>query len=138
MALIRALALMEEGALDEVEQDHSLATFAPKLSRETARIDWSLPAGRVADHIRGLDERPGAWTLLEEEPVKLFLPRIETDASHTARPGTLLKADSSQGLVVATGEGAVVIGEIQPPGRRRMRVEEWIRGRPLPPGQRFE
>jgi methionyl-tRNA formyltransferase len=137
-ALIEALALMEGGVLEEVEQDHSLATFAPKLSREKARIDWDIPAGQVADHIRGLDGVPGAWTLLGEEPVKLFQPRPEPDLSHSAGPGTILRGDPHSGLVVAAGAGAVAIGEVQPPGRRRMTAEDWLRGHPLPAGLRFE
>jgi methionyl-tRNA formyltransferase len=136
--LIEALALMDGGIQEEVEQDHSRATYAPKLDRETARIDWSLPARQVANHIRGLDRIPGAWTVLEQDPVKLFCPRKDPEYAHRALPGSILEADPTSGLLVATGEGAVVVGEIQPPGRRRMRAEEWIHGRSLHEGARFE
>lgn len=75
-ALVEALVAMEAGLLEPREQDHAAATFAPKVNRETARIDWARPARQVADHIRGMDMVPGAWTTLDGEPVKLFSPRV--------------------------------------------------------------
>lgn len=135
-ALVEALALMAAGALEEREQDHSMATFAPKLSREIARIDWNRPARRVADHIRGLDAVPGAWGLLNDQPVKLFRPKAEPDFSHGSPPGTILSWENR--LLVAAGEGAVFLEEVQPPGGRRMAADAWLRGHPLSGGQRFD
>lgn len=134
-ALVEALALMDAGALQEREQDDSKATFAPKLNREMARIDWALPSRQVADHIRGLDAVPGAWTLLGEEPMKLFRPTAEPDFSHGTEPGTIL--DWEGRLLVATGEGALFVDEIHPPGGRRMAAEAWVRGHRFSEGQRF-
>lgn len=135
-ALVEALALMDAGDLQEREQDDSKATFAPKLNREMARIDWALPARQVADHIRGLDAVPGAWTLLAEEPMKLFRPTAEPDFSHGTEPGTIL--DWEGRLLVATGEGALFVDEIHPPGGRRMAAEAWVRGHRFSEGQRFD
>ena len=136
-ALIEALALMESDLLEPEEQDHRRATHAPKVDRETARIDWSLPARQVADRIRGMDMVPGAWTLLGEEPVKLFAPRV-VEADAPGAPGQILVADPDRGLVVATGEGgAVELEEVQPPGKRRMGAEDWLRGRGPEAGARF-
>lgn len=73
-ALVEALGMMTAGIAEETEQDHAAATYAPKLSREGARIDWTLEAGRVSDFIRGMDAVPGAWTTLSGEVVKLFRP----------------------------------------------------------------
>jgi methionyl-tRNA formyltransferase len=136
-ALVEALALMEAGGLEEVEQDHSRATYAPKLDREHARVDWERPAELVARWIRGMDAVPGAWSLLEGVPVKLFRPRVAGGVDESA-PGDVLEADPRTGLLVAAGRGAVRIGEVQPPGKRRMGAEEWIRGRGAHVGQRFE
>ena len=134
-ALVEALALMEDGALPETPQDHSRATYAPKVDRATARLDWSLPAAEVSRWMRGMDDVPGAWSTLEGTgAVKLFRPQVEA-ASGT--PGTVLAADAQAGIVVAAGEGAVRVGEVQPPGRRRMTAGEWVRGRGVRAGDRF-
>ena len=136
--LVEVLALMEAGLAEEVEQDHSRATFAPKVSREMARIDWSRPAVELGWHLRGLDAAPGAWSILRDEEVKLFRPVPEPDLSHESPAGTVLEADPRGGLVVACGSGALAVGEIQSSGRKRMRTGDWLRGKPLPRGVRFE
>lgn len=133
-ALVETLALMEDGQIVPEPQDHSRATYAPKLDRETARINWSLPAFEVARWIRGLDDVPGAWSPLGDRgPVKLFRPRLEDG---DGAPGTVLDTDG-EGVLIATGEGAVRITEVQPPGKRRMRADEWVRGRGAAVGDRF-
>lgn len=134
-ALVEALALLAAGDLEEVEQDHALATFAPKVSREVARVDWTRPAREVAWHVRGMDAVPGAWSEVDGVAVKLFRPTVVYDATGT--PGSVLFADDARGVVVAAGEGAVAFGEAQPPGKRRMDVQDWIHGRGVQAGQRF-
>ncbi|HEX7242504.1 MAG TPA: methionyl-tRNA formyltransferase [Longimicrobiaceae bacterium] len=134
-ALIETLALMEGDGLLEVPQDHGLATYAPKLDRETARLDWTLPAVEVARWIRGLDEVPGAWSPLGDRgPVKLFRPTVWEGSGE---PGTVLDADPQAGVLVACGEGAVRVAEAQPPGKRRMTAGEWVRGRGIAAGDRL-
>src|SRR5690606_24262477 len=86
-ALVEALALLEAGLLEAVEQDHSRATYAPRLLREHARIDWSLDAEAVARWIRGLDEVPGGWTTWGGEEVKVYRPLPEPGHVHDAAPG---------------------------------------------------
>lgn len=137
-ALVEALALLAEGAAEEVEQDHSRATFAPKVSREMARLDWARPAVELGWHLRGLDAVPGAWSTLGGEPVKLFRPSPEPRFAHGAPPGMVLGVDPEAGVLVAGGSGALWIGEIQPPGKRRMPVSAWLQGHHLAEGSRFE
>ena len=134
-ALVEALALLAGGAVVEVEQDHDKATFAPKVSREVARIDWSRPAQDVAWHVRGMDAVPGAWSTVDEAPVKLFRPTVHPGVA--GEPGQVLHADDEHGLVVATGSGALSFAEVQPPGKRRMDTQDWIHGRGVREGQRF-
>jgi methionyl-tRNA formyltransferase len=133
-ALIDALAIMESSGIEARPQDHSKATYAPKLDRATAQLDWSLPAIEVARWIRGLDPIPGGWSLLGGEPVKLFNPRIEV---HDGAPGTVIEADEAVGVLIATGEEAVRVREVQPAGGRRMEAGEWIRGRGISVGDRL-
>jgi len=137
-ALVEALALLEEGVREEREQDHASATFAPKLNRDMARIDWSRGAVELGWHVRGLDSAPGAWSLLSGDSTKLFSPRADPAYEHEASPGTVLEASPDTGLVVACGEGALGLGEVQPAGGRRMPVEAWLRGHPISPGTSFE
>jgi methionyl-tRNA formyltransferase len=137
-ALVEALALLSTDRHAEFEQDHARATFAPKVDRQTARIDWSRPAREVACLIRGMDDVPGAWTTLGGEPVKLFRPVVLEGPTATARaePGTLVAANG--GVRVAAGESVVAIGEVHPPGGRRMRAADWVHGRHIEVGRRFE
>ena len=141
-ALLEAVTLLAAGQAREEEQDHARATFAPKVGREVARVDWSRSTRDVAWHIRGMDAVPGAWSELEGMPVKLFRPgRAEAAAADfpagAPLPGTVLSADSERGLVVATGDGALALGEVQPPGKRRMDALDWIHGRGVRARQRF-
>jgi methionyl-tRNA formyltransferase len=134
-ALVEALALMESGDAAATPQDHALATYAPKVGRETARLDWTLPAAGVALWMRGMDDVPGAWSPLGERgAVKLFRPAVVDGAS--GAPGQVLAADAD-GVLVACGTGAVRVGEAQPPGKRRMAAGEWVRGRGVAVGERF-
>lgn len=136
-ALIEALALMEGGALEERPQDEDLVTFAPKIGRESARVDWTASASDVANLVRGMDAVPGAWSTLESRPVKLFCP-VPDEASTGGDAGVVLEADGSMGLLVATGSRAVRFSEVQPEGKSRMAATAWIRGRGATVGQRFE
>lgn len=134
-ALIDALTLMEAGALSEAPQDHSRATYAPKLDRASARVEWGRPAVEVARWMRALDAVPGAWSVLDGGvEVKLFRPRVEIQAGE---PGTVLDVDEGEGVLIAAGEHAVRVREVQPAGRRRMAAGEWVRGRGVALGARF-
>jgi methionyl-tRNA formyltransferase len=133
-AMVEALALMETGTVEARAQDHDRATYAPKLDRETAHLDWSRPAAEVARHVRAFDAVPGAWSLLDGAPVKLFAARLENGRGE---PGMVVDADPEAGVLVAAGEGAVRVREVQPAGRRRMSAAEWVRGRGVRAGARL-
>jgi methionyl-tRNA formyltransferase len=135
-ALVEALAMMAGGRAVEVPQDDAAATFAPKVDRALARVDWTRSAQDLAWHVRGMDAVPGAWTELDGAAVKLFRPAV-VEFDPGAEPGTVVAADDANGLVVATGSGHLAAGEVQPPGRRRMDVQDWIHGRGIQVGQRF-
>jgi methionyl-tRNA formyltransferase len=133
-AVVEALALMENGLIGERVQDHERATYAPKVDRETAHLDWRLPAAEVARWIRGMDAVPGAWSELNGQPVKLFAPRVE---GRSGAAGEVLEVDEEWGLLVGAGEGSVRIGEVQPAGKRRMGGGAWVRGRGVRVGERL-
>ncbi|MFN2636349.1 MAG: methionyl-tRNA formyltransferase [Gemmatimonadaceae bacterium] len=125
LALIEALALISIGAAKETVQDESRATFAPKVNRETSRINWKEPAVEVSRLIRASDPKPGAYTTTPKGDVKMFGPRV-MDGIH-GKPGEVLKTTGE--LVVACGVDAVSISEVQPSGKKRMSSNEWMRGR---------
>ena len=136
-SLIETLALFEGGMVEEIKQDDALATYAPKVDREAARIDWEATAESVGYLIRGMDAVPGAWSELGGLAVKLFRPTPDPMHEHGQSPGTVLTADSREGLLIAAGVGAVRIDEVQPAGKRRMEAQEWIVGRGVVTEQRF-
>lgn len=136
-ALVEALALLGADLIEEKDQDESAATYAPKVDRAIARIDWTGTCTGVANLIRGMDAVPGAWSELDGNPVKLFRPEAEPEIDPEGPPGAIVEADRDTGLVVATGEGAVRIAEVQPAGKSRMKAGDWVLGRGASAGQRF-
>lgn len=131
-ALVETLALLESGDVEERAQDEARATYAPRITREDTRIDFTKDALTVSNHIRGMDEVPGAWTVHGHHELKLFRPEPNPDRTHDEAPGTIIDAtpaDAAAGMVIACGSGAVCVREVQPSGKRRMTVAEWLRGR---------
>ena len=132
-ALVEALSHLSAGTATAQPQDSATATYAPKISRESARLDWSRDAAALERQVRAFDPVPGAWAPLGGVPVKLFggLPAVGG-----GEPGSVLAA--SDRLVIAAGSGAIAVSEVQPAGRNRLTVEEWVRGRGITAGSRFE
>lgn len=137
-ALVKALQLIEAGQAGGEPQDESAATYAPKLKPEDVRVDWSRSTVEVERLIRGADPAPAAWTLLGRLRVRLFVPRVASELDAGDEPGIVVRADERAGLEVSTGLGILGIGEVQPAGKRRMDAVEWIRGRGIQAGQRFD
>jgi methionyl-tRNA formyltransferase len=135
LALIEALSLIELGQAVEVPQDDTDATYAPKVDRETTRIDWTRDARSVCRVIRAYDPRPGALTTLRGREVKLFGARYAARATDQS-PGEVATIDAD-GMVVACGGGALRIAAVQAAGKRRMSPSELARGRGLGVGDRF-
>ena len=143
-ALVETLTMMEQSdpPPKPVPQDGKRATYAPKLTREIARIDWTKDARTIGCLIRGLDPKPGAWTELKGVEVKLFNPKVsEPPVRGGGAPGEILATGET--LVIATGPfkgtagGAVEIFEVQPAGKARMTTDDWLRGARLEPGARL-
>jgi methionyl-tRNA formyltransferase len=136
--MLDAIAKLERGQAIETPQDESRAGKAPKMSRESARIDWSGSASKIANQIRGMYPWPGCHVRLLDssggERARLTLVRSRpAPASSDALPGTILTNAS-----IATGEGAVEIVELQPEGKRPMPLEAFRNGHPWLAGMRLE
>jgi methionyl-tRNA formyltransferase len=132
-ALVEALSLLSAGLALPQPQDHSQATFAPKLERGMARLEWRRDADTLVRQVRAFDPAPGAWTTLNGSELKLF---SATAASGSGEPGEVLTVGDR--LVVATGTGALAVNEVQPAGKTRIPVQAWARGRRVSAGQRLE
>lgn len=143
-ALVETLAMLEQSdpPPTPVAQKEERATFAPKLTREIAHIDWTRDARAISGQMRGLDPKPGAWTELNGKEIKLFTPKVmETPFPGTGAPGEVVSV--GQSLIIATGPfqdtagGSVEVFEVQPAGKPRMSTGEWLRGARLEPGTKF-
>jgi methionyl-tRNA formyltransferase len=133
LTLIEALTLVSVGEGKEIIQDDSSATYAPKVTRESSRIDWEASALEVSRLIRSCDPKPGAFTTTRKGDVKVFGPRVMDGI--TGKPGEVLKTTGE--LVVACGMDALRIAAVQPSGKSRMSAHEWARGRGTAVGDRY-
>jgi methionyl-tRNA formyltransferase len=126
-------ALREQPAA--VAQDDARATYAAKINKGEARIDWNKPAAELARAIRAFNPAPGAYTTWHGQPLKLW--RAEPVSAVPATPGTVLQADAG-GIVVATGDGALRLLELQRAGGKRLAAQPFLAGAPIPPGERLD
>lgn len=133
--LLRTLEGLETNTIIPKPQDPTLATLAPKIEKEEARIRWSAPARQTFNQIRAFDPRPGAFTLLAGRILKLFRPSLIGGGTQEP-PGTIVQA-SDEGLRVATSQGYLLVREAQVESRPRMRVSDFLRGNPLSAGERL-
>ena len=133
-ALAEALPLVAAGKAPRVQQDETRANYAAKLSRENGLIDWQSTTAQIDRRIRAMNPWPTAHTSLSTaagaRQLKIFTATIERSAG---APGTVLRADE-QGLLVAAKDGAMLLGDIQLEGKRRMSAGEFLRGHPIVAG----
>ena len=121
--LVDRLGDILEGKLEAVVQDESLATYAGKISRDDARLDWGQPATGLARQIRAYNPVPGAWFEAFGERIKCWQASV-VDASHDREPGRVLAADRS-GVSVACRPGTLRLESVQRPGKGRITGGEW-------------
>ena len=143
-AVLRVLDELERGTSQPVDQDKTLASKAPRLTKEQGTIDWSQPAQTIKNQVRGLRPWPRAftfWHRSEGEPLRLTIDRVTVapstveTGSGCSPPGTIL--NTSNQLLVATGDAILAIDELQPAGKRSMPVGDFLRGNRVSVGDRF-
>ncbi len=127
---VRAIGALERGQLQLTRQSEAGITYAAKIDKQEARIDWAKPAREVLRHCHGLSPFPGAWCELPigGEQVRVKILRCAL-ASGSGAPGALL----DDKLTIACGEGAIRIVEMQRTGKQPMQADEFLRGTPLKP-----
>ena len=131
--LMIALAMEATGALLPRPQDHQAATFAPRLTREKGLIRWEDDARTIVSLVRGLSPAPCAFTFLRGKQLKVYRAALAAVSGGEA-PGTVLGIDQG-GLRIAAGDGSVDLREVQWEGKKRMAVDDFLRGLRLAPGE---
>ena len=125
-ALLDALQMLAEGDAPRIPQDNALATYAPKLTRDNGKIDWSEPAEIIERTIRAFNPWPGAFTEIASPGVRKLKIFSAAIVDLNGKPGEFLRSEKE--LVIAAGKGALSLGEVQLEGKRRMDAAEFLRG----------
>ena len=133
LTLVEALTLISLGKAKETPQDDARATYAPKVTRESSRINWKDSALEISRLIRASDPKPGAFTSTPKGDVKMFGPKVMDGIK--GKPGEVLKTTGE--LVIACGLDAIRISGVQPSGKARMSANDWARGRGTAVGERY-
>ena len=128
--MIETLQKLCAGTLKRVAQDDTLSSYAPMLKKEDGLIDWTRPCQAIHNQVRGLDPWPGAYTYLDGQLMKL---KSTKPVDVRGVSGTVLRSDH-QGVLVACGNGSLLLGELQLEGRKWLKAEDFLRGHPLSPG----
>jgi methionyl-tRNA formyltransferase len=131
--IVDALRRLPQGGLAATPQPAEGATYAAKIGKAEAALDWRRPAEMLARAVRAFNPFPGAVATLREVPVKVWRAEV---VDGYGEPGTVLAADDD-GVVVACGERALRLVELQKPGSRRLPAGEFLRGFPVCAGERF-
>jgi len=125
-AIVESLDKIVKKEIKGEQQDHSLSTYAPMLSRDTGKIDWNKKNYEIVNLIRGVKGWPSATTYYGDEKIKIHQAKtIDEDFSDI--PGEIIRVDD-EGVLVQTGKGSILIEELQFPNKRKMHVSEYIQG----------
>jgi methionyl-tRNA formyltransferase len=129
------IAKLVEGTAQRIKQDETLASYAPKLERDSGRIDWTQSAFYLDRLIRAMNPWPGAYTVLNspEGPRRLKLHRVLPMHRLPGKPAVVTH-HVRRGIVVGTGAGSLLLLEVQLEGKRRMSAAEFLRGFSVPVG----
>ena len=125
--LIETLQQLAQGSAQPQVQDEELVTYAEKLSKDEARMDWSLSAEQLERCIRAFNPWPMSWFVVDEQPVKVWKASV-LPSSTQAEPGTIIEASKS-GIQVATAEGILNLESLQPAGKKAMSAQDLLNSR---------
>ena len=125
-ALLEALQMLANGNAPRISQDNALATYAPKLTRDDGKIDWSEPAEIIEGKIRAFNPWPGAFTEIAAPSLRKLKIFSATIVDLSGKPGEFLRSEKK--LIVAAGKNSLSLNEVQPEGKRRMDAAAFLRG----------
>jgi methionyl-tRNA formyltransferase len=122
--LIKTITSLQNGEALAIPQNNGLATYAPKINKIDALVDWAKPATAIDQQIRAFNPWPIAYTTCNDKILRIY-SALPIPEQGNAKPGTILNLDKN-GLLVATGKGALLITTIQFPGSKPLQVKEWL------------
>jgi len=131
--LTETIAGLKNGRLRPIPQDHAQATLAPLLKKEDGVLNWMDAASALANRIRGLTPWPGAYTYHGEERWQIWQAQAAPVGCAEAAPGTILEV-TKEGLRIATGNGSLLIQDIQPASGKRLSIQQYLSGHPVAVG----
>jgi methionyl-tRNA formyltransferase len=135
--VLQTVRLIELGKAQPRLQENEQASAAPKIFREDCKIDWKSPDLKIHNFVRGLSPHPCAWTTHEGTVLRIYRTELrDTKPSQSSTPGSVVEA-TKKSLSVATGSNMISVVEIQQEGRKRMMVEDFLRGYTLGVGEMF-
>jgi len=132
-----ALDRIEAGDILRVPQDNRKATYAPMLKKADGKIDWSKSNRQVHNLIRGMNPWPGAYTFRNGREIKIWKSRIYGEGKTGTYPGVFLGVVKNIGFLVGTGEGCIIIEELQEEGKKRLNAIDYLAGHRLVEGDKF-
>lgn len=129
--VLKTIEAVASGTVNPQKQDHSKALHhAPKIFKETCKIDWSKPAEEIHNLIRGLSPYPAAWTVLNGKVCKIYTSKIVKENIEGKKTGEYI-TDNKTHLNFQTGEGQIAVLELQIEGKKKMNTGDFLRGNPL-------
>ncbi|MBM7623306.1 methionyl-tRNA formyltransferase [Sporohalobacter salinus] len=133
--LLETLELIKAGEANRISQDDRKATYAQKITKEEGRIDWTASAQEIKNLIRGMNPWPGAYTFYNDNRLKVWNSRIyDSKTKPSVIPGTVVDIENESGFIVQSGEGQLLISEVQPENKQRMSANDFLRGYDLQEG----
>lgn len=130
--IVETLESLEQKRIQPIPQNPDEASYAPLLKKEDGRIPWHLSATAIDAHVRGMTPWPGAFTRMDDKILKIF-DVFPVSCDEKASPGTVLKASPTT-LMVAAGQGAILVNSLQGPSGKRLSAADFLRGKPIIPG----
>lgn len=124
--LLETLPKIISGTNKREKQDDNRATYAYNISRQEEHVDFNKTSKEVFNQIRGLNSWPGAYAVLDDKNIKLWLSKI-SENHYDAKPGTIVNLDKN-GMEIVTKDGSVLITELQLPGKRKTNIKDFING----------
>lgn len=131
--MARSLERMAGRAVETTPQDHTKATYAPKITKDLSLVNWKEEAAKVSARIRGLDPKPGAFTFWQGNELKVFASTVIDTNREVGSPGQVIGL-REECLVIRTGRGTVGVRELQYPGKNRLPAKDFLRGFVIPEG----
>jgi len=135
--LLETIDSIERGEVKSYPQNNLEASSAPKITEEICKIDWSKPAEKINNLIRGLSPQPGAFTYFRGKLLKIYKAKVESDEVSTVEFGKIIQADQKKGMLVQTQNGILRLKELQLEGKKKLSAEEFLRGCRIVIGERL-